>query len=388
MTNENELRIEVRDKIATLKSQNFNLVGGNSDYDVVFDFDEDWADVIAKTAIFIYGKSEPVYKVFDGNVCEGVAITDATMCLIGVVAGDVKTTTPACVECIYRSITDEANGVPQPPTEDVYNQIMELLNKYIQQGGVTLEEVGKSYLAQMQILTENLRTEAEANGGNIDSAKEYDRAYIRRAGDNGKDSFICLTPTSVPPRNIWELGEGDLSIPVRKPNGQVAVAEPFEDEDAVPKGYADLRYVTASRLDDVESIAKGAQQALSFFNYKTMITELFKWDYGQRKRIGQSIYIGTLNVPDLWVSDILNHQMFDHEDYGNYVYTTDEDFVKELTENGYVQIGVVAVSALETGKVNLENYYDRDAIDNMFGDIDAVLDAIIAKQNEVLGGNA
>lgn len=131
MANEKQLVIEVRDKIATLKSKNFNLVGGNSDYDVVFDFDEDWADVTAKTAIFIYGKSEPVYKVFDGNICEGVAINDATMCLIGVVAGDVKTTTPACVECIYRSITDEANGVPQPPTEDVYNQIMELLNRYI-----------------------------------------------------------------------------------------------------------------------------------------------------------------------------------------------------------------------------------------------------------------
>ena len=131
MASEKQLIVEVRDKIATLKSQNFNLVGGNSDYDVVFDFDEDWSDFPTKTAIFIFGKAEPVYKVFEGNICNGVAINDATMCLIGVVAGNAKTTTPACVECVYRSITDEANGVPQPPTEDVYNQIMELLNRYI-----------------------------------------------------------------------------------------------------------------------------------------------------------------------------------------------------------------------------------------------------------------
>lgn len=130
MADKNQLKIEIRGKIATLKEQNFQLVGGNSDYEVVFDFDDDWSDQTAKTAIFVFGKNEPVRVVFDGNICEGVAIEGATMCLIGVVAGDVKTTTPAMVECL-RSISDEANGSPKPPTEDVYNQIMELINRYI-----------------------------------------------------------------------------------------------------------------------------------------------------------------------------------------------------------------------------------------------------------------
>lgn len=135
MANEKQLVIEVRDKIATLKSKNFNLVGGNSDYDVVFDFDKDWDKDNVKTAIFVFGREKPVYKVFNGNVCEGIAINNATTCLIGVVAGDVRTTTSAVVDCVYRSIVDEARETPEPPTEDVYNQIMELLNKYIQQGG-------------------------------------------------------------------------------------------------------------------------------------------------------------------------------------------------------------------------------------------------------------
>lgn len=131
MAKEKQIQIEVRDKIATFKSKNFNLVGGNSDYDVVFDFDKDWDAYPKKTAVFVFGKSKPICKLFDGNVCEGVAIYDATMCLIGVFSGDLLTTTPAAVDCVYRSILDEASGEPEAPSENVYNQIIELINKYI-----------------------------------------------------------------------------------------------------------------------------------------------------------------------------------------------------------------------------------------------------------------
>ncbi|MBP3573852.1 MAG: hypothetical protein J6J71_04520 [Prevotella sp.] len=132
MAKEKQIQIEVRDKIATFKSKNFNLVGGNSDYDVVFDFDKDWEAYPKRTAVFVFGKGKPVYQLFEGNVCEGVAINDATMCLIGVFSGDLVTTTPAAVDCVYRSILDEANGTPEPPSENVYNQIIELINKYIE----------------------------------------------------------------------------------------------------------------------------------------------------------------------------------------------------------------------------------------------------------------
>jgi hypothetical protein len=110
---------------------NFQLVGGNSDYEVVFDFDEDWANYPVKTALFVYGK-ETKEKVFDGNICQGVSVEGATMCLIGVFADDIATTTPACVSGIRQSIRDVAKDLPEAPEEDVYNQIMELLQKAIQ----------------------------------------------------------------------------------------------------------------------------------------------------------------------------------------------------------------------------------------------------------------
>lgn len=157
MAKEKQLLIEVRDKIATLKSKNFNLVGGNNDYDVVFDFDEDWQDLNAKTAIFVFDNDNPVYVPFDGNVCDGVAINDATMCLIGVFSGDLRTTTPAVVDCVYRSILDEANGTPAPPKEDVYNQIIDLINKYIKE----IDIVGKyAPLVDGKVPAENIPTAA------------------------------------------------------------------------------------------------------------------------------------------------------------------------------------------------------------------------------------
>lgn len=126
----NQLFIEVRGKIATLTNQNFQLVGGNNDYEVVFEFDEAWESHKVKTALFVFA-DKTVEQVFEGNICNGVAIENSTMCLVGVVTGDIATTTPALISDIKLSIRDVAKGVPQPPTQDVYNQIMALLNRYI-----------------------------------------------------------------------------------------------------------------------------------------------------------------------------------------------------------------------------------------------------------------
>lgn len=129
MAAEKRLDIGVRGKIAQFKGANFELVGGNSDYKVYFDFDDDWTDYRAKTAVFVFG-DKTVEKPFDGNVCDGVAIKQSEHCLIGVYAGDIVTTTPAFVSGIKISITDVSTAHEQPE-KDVYNELMHLLNLYI-----------------------------------------------------------------------------------------------------------------------------------------------------------------------------------------------------------------------------------------------------------------
>lgn len=126
------IKIQVSNKIASLVNNDEFLVCGNSDYTVTFEFDEGWENYVVKTALFVFG-NEAVAKVFEGDTCEGVSIEGATKCYIGCYAGDLRTTTPATIDCLA-SIRDYGS-VPNPPSPEVYDQIMDLLNKYIQGGG-------------------------------------------------------------------------------------------------------------------------------------------------------------------------------------------------------------------------------------------------------------
>lgn len=101
-------------------------------------------------------------------------------------------------------------------------------------------------------------------------------------------------------------------------------------------------------INEVNSIAKGSNQALSFANYSTMITE-FNSLAGDEYNVGQNIMVVTLEVPDLWISGIESTS-------STYTYTTDEAFTTALATNGYVQVGYYKLSALETQKVDLTNY--------------------------------
>lgn len=101
-------------------------------------------------------------------------------------------------------------------------------------------------------------------------------------------------------------------------------------------------------INEVNSIAKGANQALSYNNYQTMITE-FNSLLNNAHNVGQNVMIVTLNVPDLWISAIESTSQ-------SYTYTSDSDFTNSLATNGYVQVGYYKLSALETQKVDLTNY--------------------------------
>lgn len=129
-----EIKIKVQDKIATLV-EDVSLVCGNSDYSVIFDFDEDWVNHGLKTAVFVFGDST-VEVPFTGNILEekdAVAIEGATKCYIGVYSGDLITTTKAEIKCTP-SIRDIAKK-HKTPTKDIYNRLIELINS-ISEGGL------------------------------------------------------------------------------------------------------------------------------------------------------------------------------------------------------------------------------------------------------------
>ena len=100
------------------------------------------------------------------------------------------------------------------------------------------------------------------------------------------------------------------------------------------------------------SIAKGANQSLVYGDYSTLITAFNALD-NETYKVGQNILIIALNVPDLWISEIADESI-------RYIYTSDDEFIDTLKENGFIQIGYYKLSTLETQKIDLDEVVKFD----------------------------
>lgn len=139
-----DIQITVRNKIA--QTQNApEIVCGNSDYTAIFDFDAEWSDYDAKTARFVWrdiltGRMRYKDTLFTGSNVSMPVVYGTYQVLIGVYAGDIRTTTPAAVPCA-RCITDD-QPAHDPPTEDVYEQLLAYLAQLEPSGGDTGYAIG------------------------------------------------------------------------------------------------------------------------------------------------------------------------------------------------------------------------------------------------------
>lgn len=194
MGNRKKIEIRVENKHAFLVNESDYLVNGNSDYDVHFSFDEDWDGVVAKTALFVFG-NQSIPVPFEGNICDGVATHDCSLCAIGVFAGDLKTTTGATIRCV-QSIRD-LGGVPEAPSKEVYDIIMALLDKAIQAhtelptggkaGQVLTKKSEKDYDTEWTSMTDEKGTIVKVNGeavSEFDADTKADIQYVdNKIGD-------------------------------------------------------------------------------------------------------------------------------------------------------------------------------------------------------------
>lgn len=124
------IEISVQDRIAWQINRT-EYICGNSDFIVIFDFDNEWAEFTVKTARFIHG-DEKTDVVFSGNKCAVPIIRNVTSIKVGVFAGDLRTTTAANISARKSILCDDC--LPAAPEDDIYNQIMAKLNE-IQFGG-------------------------------------------------------------------------------------------------------------------------------------------------------------------------------------------------------------------------------------------------------------
>ena len=171
-----EIKVSVQNKIAEAEKGKF-IVCRNSDYTIKFDFDSEWSGYNFKTALFVFnGKLVPV--PFDGNVCKVPKLKDTTLCAIGVKASnsELSTSTPALVPCKITAEDLAEEEIPAP-TQDVYDEIIALINKYIGQGNNSIDEEAVKKLieketADLQSKTdESLQTESKEMVGAINEVK-------------------------------------------------------------------------------------------------------------------------------------------------------------------------------------------------------------------------
>ena len=125
------IHINVKNRVATANGDS-RIINGNSDYNIEFDFDAEWADLNNKIGIFAYNDAaahkwayQPV--MFSGNTCTVPILRDIHCVYVGVTAGNVRVTTPAKVQCRL-SISDYAD-TEEPPSADIWGQILAKLDE-------------------------------------------------------------------------------------------------------------------------------------------------------------------------------------------------------------------------------------------------------------------
>ena len=122
-----EITVKVRDKIAQTEGTP-EIVNGNSDYTVTFDFDAEWDGAENLTAHIRYLRNGlPVHDaipIIDG-ACNLPAVYGTDAVQIGVSGGSIQTTAPAEILCI--PCANDFCGTEKQPVRDVYNEIMEVI---------------------------------------------------------------------------------------------------------------------------------------------------------------------------------------------------------------------------------------------------------------------
>lgn len=146
------------------------IVCGNSDYNVKFDFDDEWQAHNNKIGVFAYNRcgewrSENV--LFEGDTCPVPALHGVRSVWIGVTAGDVRTSTPADVPC--RMGATDFSDTDEPPSADVWGQILAKLDELqteideIKAGGVGGTDISLGVTGATVGQTVNVKA-VDANG--------------------------------------------------------------------------------------------------------------------------------------------------------------------------------------------------------------------------------
>lgn len=109
---------------------------------------------------------------------------------------------------------------------------------------------------------------------------------------------------------------------------------------------------TDSAIQRIEEVLEGKEQAVAFTNYQAVVND-FNNAATNKYNVGQSVYVQSVNVPDLWVYSIENTHV-------DFAYVGDEDIVETLETTGTVQFGYYRLAMMETKTASVANAVTLD----------------------------
>lgn len=282
------IKVRVSGKIAENLTPEVKIVCGNEDYQVEFEFDEPWGSANVKTGLFIYN-GKLVAQPFDGAVCPMPIIENTTLLAIGVKTsdGELYTTTPAYADCLKSASDLVTNKIPAP-SKDVYDEIIALINKYIEQGGGIDEEAVKQLIKEetADLVAENDRDEF-VKGGLTESTETWtddDKAKacetigaLKKPANPARGSVVTMQGDgTVGTTQMVQESATPWSIPLRDGNGCIKGATPKVATDLTPKAYVDEKNDALSQ--DISVINLTLEQIGLLKKYKQPITQ----EYNER----------------------------------------------------------------------------------------------------------
>ena len=166
--------IGIRNKIPYKISGPDYIVTDNSDYTLELVPDEQWEGMETKTVIYAYDNGTAIHNPINGNHDKIPIIQTSGNLHIGVTAGDIRTSTWVSVP-IRGSIRRKAGAGINPPTPDVYDKIMVMLNELDNRmdkveeggsggGGIVLEDDGQGNIVLRNAAGEMVEIEDGGEG--------------------------------------------------------------------------------------------------------------------------------------------------------------------------------------------------------------------------------
>lgn len=219
---------------------------------------------------------------------------------------------------------------------------------------VTIKEIAKN--GELIAPDENKRVNIELSQNDVGLDRVDNTSDLEKPVSDATRLALDILADEISDLNIdFERHINDFNNPHKVTKEQVGLSNVDNTSDKDKP----ISSATQAQLDVLSSLIKGADQALAYENYAEMVS-VFNSADKTKFSVGQTVFIGTLTVPDLWV-----YKVESTSEPHSYV---SDDLIKTiLSVDGSIKIGYYVLAPLETNTVDITNVVTIDTEQKITG---------------------